>query len=144
MSNNFRNEAMQRKTLHEIDQRIQNLGFVIYNRQTEYEAKVTEEGEKSKAAGKLLDELDILKNTMTAQENALQKQLEAVEDAERDRAALKVIWKRNKVPEPHLTQLKLEFKKHVLTMEKIDLTRQENNAGFKIRQKETYINRLEE
>lgn len=80
---------------------------------------------------------------MKSNENSWQNQINIIEGQVGKREELVQTWKNDKIHEPYLGQLKLEYKKNVLTMEKNDLTRSEGQAGYTIKQKETYIEQLE-
>ena len=140
LNTHFQEEAKCRKNIHQIEQSISQLGFVLFSRQIEL-GDLLEGSENWTRAN---TEIETLKKTIENNEVQLASEREKSSELEKKRAGIENSWIKLGIVEPYLSQLGLEMKKLVLNISSLDFECKESQNKAVLEQKEVYIKLLEE
>lgn len=140
LNTHFQEEAKCRKSLHQIEHNISQLGFITFSRQLELSSLP----ENSDAYNYALQEIETLKKSIEASEAQLRAEREKAIELERKRQGIESSWTKLGIQEPYLSQLSLELKKHALNISSLDFECKESHNKVVIEQKDQYIKLLEE
>ncbi|OMJ74642.1 hypothetical protein SteCoe_26386 [Stentor coeruleus] len=140
LNTHFQEEAKSRKTIHQVEQSISQLGFVSFSRQIELKSLP----ENSDAYKNKVNEIETLKKSIETQEHQLVVERNKSLELEKKRQGIESSWIKLGLGEPYLSQLELEMKKLILSITSLDYECKESQKQVVIDQKDQYIKLLEE
>lgn len=144
ISKHFQEEALCRKGIYENEQNIDNLGFAIFAKQAELMEISAELGEDSEKFANCKAEADFLTGNVKKFEKKVKSFKKKVQILEKNRELMELQWKIAGIPDPHISQLALEMKKHSIMMSSLDVEGKESHNKLIIEQKDMYIKLLED
>lgn len=144
INQHFQEEAKLRKNIYLTENSIDNIGFVLFAKQSELLDICLEQGENSDNADEIRKEIFSNMDQVKSQEYDLKILKEQLNLLVQKRQDFEIIWKNNKVPEPFIFQLHLELKKHSLLMNSLDFEGKDSHTHSVIEQKDLYIKLLED
>ena len=140
LNTHFQEEAKSRKKIHQIEQGINQMGFVVYSRQVELNSMQA----NSEIAARTAAEVETLKKTLESHELQLLNERENSSELEKKRQGIENSWAKLGITEPYLSQLGLEMRKLILSISSLDYECKESQNKAALEQKDTYIKLLEE
>lgn len=140
LNTHFQEEAKCRKNIHQVEQSINQIGFVVYARQVELASLP----KNSDLASRTISELETLKKTIESHELQLAAEREKSLELEKKRQGIENSWGKLGITEPYLSQLGLEMRKLILNISSLDYEFKESHNKAALEQKDVYIKLLEE
>lgn len=143
ISEHFKQEASTRKNIYITQQKIANIGFTLFNLQTQLNN--SSEGRPESTNTKTIKS-EIVKQKKLIQElqeyeNQCKKKLESLYTKQQE---MNENWMSSGIDVQSLSQLRLELKRHLILMNSLDFQGIETSNKLMIEQKDMYIRFLED
>lgn len=139
LNTHFQEEAKCKKNIHQIEQSLSQLGFILFSKKLEL-SNIPENSDVRNRGS----EVEGLKKTIETQELQLTNEREKFLELEKKRQGIENSWTKLGITEPYLSQLSLEMKKLTLSISSLDMECKESQNKVVLEQKEAYIKLLEE